>query len=264
MAADAKTIRFIMLVLGLGLLLQGCTERADYCFYGAFCPTDISHVRIGATRADIESKLEEPVAKHLVGDEQAVTYEYFVERQRCAQVTIFGVSCWDEWKKNRLVVIYDTDQKVVSYGDDVRKYIRQKVCEMGYSQAKQLTTEEQARRYQSCTDSSAYPMWTCIAANTGQSPHAAYQFSKFHSSGAHFVEKDLSKALLWLLLSASYFEAEDQTTTQAKYWSARYQQETTALKKRMTSDQIAEADHLLTEWKPDSAECEVISEQGEN
>ena len=253
------TIRLAITLFVFGILLQGCTERADYCgsFYGAFCgPTDISHVRIGATRRYVESKLEEPIEARSVGDEQVVTYEYFVEQQVCAQVTIFGVSCWDEWEKRHLTVVYNTDQRVVSDGSDAFAYIKQNLCEMGYSQAMQLSPEEQVHRYHIYCAS--YPMWICIVANTSQGSDAAFRFSEVHASAHNFFEKDLSRALLWLLLAASRFETEDPTTT-PQYWGTRFQQDINALKERMTPEQIAEAERLVAEWEPNPAECEIVS-----
>jgi len=77
--------------------------------------------------------------------------------------------------------------------------------------------------------------WACLAANQG------HKYAQVHVGG---LEQDVSKAFMWYSLA----------TSNGHPTASGFRDD---LAKKMTPDQIAEAERLVKEWKPDPASCEI-------
>ena len=87
-------------------------------------------------------------------------------------------------------------------------------------------------------------MWTCIQAHNGKRSAQEYMGHRYRL-GTEGFPRDHVKAYVWLTLSGS---------GTGKNWVAS----------RLSEIQLAEAERLVTKWKPNPAECEKIGAQTEN
>ncbi len=245
---------FILIVC---LLLAGCTERAPG-------RADISHVKIGASRADVETKLEKPIEVQSLGDEQAATYEYFIKRRECGfWYRWVGVrygfrvdpGCSDNWYKYHLTVVYDTSQKVVWCGPGLAQYetIKRSGARLGEVQecvkdAQSLSPEHQFSPsdvdsfYQisvELTDRVLAWNFACLVAHLGHQ-QAQDDLATSYYLGNEPVGKDFVKAYVWYTLAG---REKNVVMTRLK---------------SMTLEEIAEAERLVAEWQPNRVECETI------
>ncbi len=104
------------------------------------------------------------------------------------------------------------------------------------------------RHAYSLNDFSQSWKWYCLAANQGHGI-ASYAVGNFYRSGLGPVTQDPVKAYLWYTLAGP---------------AGNVQSNKDKLAADMTPAQISEAERLVAEWKPNSAECEVEGEQAEN
>jgi hypothetical protein len=83
--------------------------------------------------------------------------------------------------------------------------------------------------------------WHCRAAHKGHAK-AQYSLATYYGSGLRPAQKDIIKSYLWRSLSLN---GGDPRAASAREQTAQ----------KMTADQIAEAESLLADWKPNPAEC---------
>jgi hypothetical protein len=83
--------------------------------------------------------------------------------------------------------------------------------------------------------------WHCLAAHAGHA-NAGYQFGRYHHDG-YEIDKDEVQAHVWYSLS---LEAKD---------SRKVAKQRERLKAEMSFDEVAEAERLMAEWKPNPVEC---------
>ena len=119
-------------------------------------------------------------------------------------------------------------------------------CYMPFAQAVKLSTEVQIVMFNTCISSSAYPMWTCIAANKGHNDAQPLLASLYR--GRDRIGTDLVRAYTWYTIAGTEHAIERRVD----------------LIEQMTPAQLAEAERLVAEWKPNPAECETIAAQAEN
>ena len=117
---------------------------------------------------------------------------------------------------------------------------------MPFAQAVKLSTEVQIVMFNTCISSSAYPMWTCIAANKGHNDAQPLLASLYR--GRDRIGTDLVRAYTWYTIAGTEHAIERRVD----------------LIEQMTPAQLAEAERLVAEWKPNPAECETIAAQAEN
>ena len=86
--------------------------------------------------------------------------------------------------------------------------------------------------------------WRCYAANQGH-PEAQFSVGGSYQYGDETTERDPILAHMWLALA----EASTVRSVRSAY--------SEALVKSMSPTQIAEAERLVAEWKPDPSACEV-------
>ena len=86
--------------------------------------------------------------------------------------------------------------------------------------------------------------WRCYAANQGY-PEAQFSIGRSYQYGDETTERDPILAHMWLALA----EASTVRSVRSAY--------SEALVKSMSPTQIAEAERLVAEWKPDPSACEV-------
>ncbi len=251
---------FFILVVSVSLVLQSCGSN--------FQPQDVRSIAVGTPRAGVEEILGEPVARHDTNVGLIYTYSVTYDSNESdaipsdlsgcvggcaagmllllpATLIVDAAGVFDE--EAFLTVIYDEQERMslVLKGDQTGTLLR---AANGDSQARYLIAskiEQPVEKWR----------WLCRAAYGGHSK-AAYEVSQVYINEGDAAGRNQSKALIWLTLASSFFEAEDQTVTQIKYWRPRYQREIAALKDGMTPAEIAEAERLLAEWEPNPAECD--------
>ncbi len=86
--------------------------------------------------------------------------------------------------------------------------------------------------------------WRCFAAHQGH-PEAQFGIGRSYQYGDETTERDPILAHMWLALA----EASTVRSVRSAY--------SEALVKSMSPTQIAEAERLVAEWKPDPSACEV-------
>ncbi len=97
--------------------------------------------------------------------------------------------------------------------------------------------------------------WRCIAAHHGH-PDAQFSLGRSYQYGDETVQLAPILAYMWLALS----EANTDRAIRSVYREALASVYREALAKGMTREQIAEAEGLVVEWKPNPAECEMATQ----
>ena len=118
-------------------------------------------------------------------------------------------------------------------------------CEMRFSQAMELSSSKFKDRYDRCRfarPSTAY-MWVCIAANRDHA-EAQERLGKMYRWGYEVVEENPVEAYKWSKLAAKNRNGYGAKTI-------------ASVEPKLTPEQIAEANRLVAEFKPDPADCEV-------
>jgi hypothetical protein len=157
-----------------------------------------------------------------------------------------------------LVIAYSSDDTVLRYRVTLNKSAALEwvsllpVCDISVARATKLDPDAQANLYHQCftalvVPSPSYLMWKCLGAHHHHS-YAQERLAVLYDTGLYGVPEDPVRAYLWYSLS--------------KRGSAMEKRE--KLVAEMTSDQIAEAKHLVQNWKSNPAECETFVEQIEN
>ena len=88
----------------------------------------------------------------------------------------------------------------------------------------------------------------CRAALLGH-PKAQYQMGNYYRFGYPPVMKDLERAYVWYTVAGDVDSA------------MRFRAD---VAEQMTSEEVAEAEHLVAEWEPNPAECEIEAASSAN
>jgi hypothetical protein len=99
----------------------------------------------------------------------------------------------------------------------------------------------------------------CLAANQSNA-EAQYRMGDYYRTGFRLLNKNPVRAFLWYSLAqANGFEAErNRNIRTATGWKCCFSETPFEMvAEEMIPDQLAEAERLVAEWKPNPAECEV-------
>jgi hypothetical protein len=228
--------------------------------------TDVSELRTGLDRSEVEKELDEPEEIELldygsiahyeidggyeaedtgsvlgavvVTAADAVTLGSFSAMTRCIQIC----------QKLTLEVLYDSSDRVL--GAKERRLDDYSICEGAPKIRKECERTQGNRR-----DSTLSPALAdafrrhklCHDAHRGDAD-AQYLLSIHYKGGYGGVRSDLVQAYLWRTLASS----------------ARVNANIDELIREMSATQLAEAERLVAEWAPDEAECATIGAQAES
>ena len=128
----------------------------------------------------------------------------------------------------------------------------QEACNLPVSEAMQLDAATLSEQALSCRGSGRLTQWNweCLAAHQGESD-SQYRIAGYYKFGLVPIQSDVVAAYKWYSLASM-----NGSESASNYLGFVAQQ--------MTPAEIAEAEHLVAEWKPAPAECEVEGTQAEN
>jgi hypothetical protein len=130
-------------------------------------------------------------------------------------------------------------------------------CAIPFSEAVQLDATTQLMRASSCgrLGSVSVWRWKCLAAHQGNND-AQYSLARDYAWGFSLLQQDMVEAYKWSSLAAV-----DGSPGTSGYLAKNLHD---SVARKMSSDQIAEAERLVAEWVPNPWECETIRAQAEN
>jgi TPR repeat protein len=221
--------------------------------------TDLSFVKIGTTRAEVESVLKRPVNGTNVGDWRLDTYEFDKGRSH-ARVGVFvlfvPLPIPDyEFTKSRtwyITLAYDRGDIVEKvYSGSKSKKARESL-QAALSELELRSRAEQGgadAQWQLAVSGSAVVspeergLWQCEAAHQGR-PEALWHLALDYWYGISPFSVDHIRAYMWTLIAVN---AGAEGAASALEERA----------KQLTPDQIVEAERLAAEWQRDPTPCEV-------
>ncbi len=133
----------------------------------------------------------------------------------------------------------------VSEPAQAERHAKLEACNLPFSEAMQLDAATQYERSYFCLEigDEVRRKWSCLAAHSGFAG-AQLSLGVRYKYGYGGVQSDAELSYLWSALAA-------------KNGMAGATNFVDRLRANMTPDQIAEAERLVTEWKPNPAECDV-------
>jgi hypothetical protein len=249
-------------------------------------PTDLSAVKVGATRGQIEAVLGKPVASEEIGGLRADTYEYdrgasgLYHSKMARGYAAMALPLWAILKhssvvsgqKGQLTVKYGPDGRAIDTAIELqlakpeqraRAREQRARAEAGDADAQfELSREQRARAeagdadaqfelYKLSRTDEEESKWLCRSAHGGDA-RAQYVTGRkrrlIYKWSADRKAIDPVQAYLWYGLAA-----------RNGHYSARFEHDDLA--ETMTPAQIAEAERLVREWKPDPESCEAEGKQ---
>ena len=271
-AHHTKSFAIIVLVI---LSMAGLPACSAIIAAEGIEPTDLSKVQLGASRKEVDGLLGKP--KNVVANEahKFATYRILLGRppdppqassgsgadlfsgpaHPGTGYLVMGVlfvylmlqpyliaKAYEDQDEGHLTVVYDRDDKVVWFeGGELSE-------EQAAESVKALKAAEHGDRdaqYQVAMRTGTPEgrwTWLCRAAHGGHAG-ARNLLGKAYFEGAPPVEKDLTRAHMWLTLAG-----EPDVPSEATAVNVAAQ---------MSPEQIAESERLARAWHPDSRECMV-------
>ena len=255
-------VRLILVIL-IGLTAQGCflaIEGMD------IEPTDLSAIKVGATREEVQRILGEPIASEPTKSGKIATYLYdqgalgaeMDDQDIKTYLGLYGFF-WEpiltpiglirrheriKEQRGHLKVKYGPDDTVLEFhGPPSEIEKAQGAMDRYRARVEQGDAEAQFQLYTRDKPDEKSLTWLCLAANQGYAL-AQEEFGDLHAgvyggewSDAGFAEPDRVRAYMWYSLAAS-----------SGHRRARFSKNTLA--NQMTPAQIAEAERIAAEWKP--------------
>ncbi len=135
-------------------------------------------------------------------------------------------------------------------------------CLMPFSEALLLDADTQGQRATSCGEfgDPVGWQWLCLAAHNGN-PEAQHKIGGFYENGGDPVSQDLDLAYIWYSLAEvnGFKEGGSNMRKTATGWACCFPDipRREIIAEDLTPAQIREAELRVTEWRPNSAECEV-------
>jgi TPR repeat protein len=195
---------------------------------------------LAAARIEKSARLKDALAK-------TMTPEQVAEAKRRAA----------EWQPNPTECELEPMQEAFWSPDELAEFnwvtkeelreIRAQQCELPLTEAIKLDAETQLHLATDCIGlglgAPVIWRWRCLSAHQGD--HAAQNHvGHYFRVGSTNVQQDLVEAYKWYGLAIGN---GNERATELRH----------SISGQMTPDQIAEAEHLITEWEPNPAECEV-------
>ncbi len=251
-----RAVTTVVSVLAVGLFVQACGPVPAVGCAREEAP-EFSATEEQITRNDVVAVLGEPIETIKREDGRVDVYEY---DGHCAGLWILGVP---------FPVFFGRDQMLtVEYGPDgsfltaqvwpdaetpeevIEFYER---CYSGLTEALRFSANEQRDTARYC-EQIGFPgevsaRWMCLAGHTGDDYMRLFVGIFYRDSSP--TTQDLIQAYKWFSLAVISGNKTAQISRDS-------------LSPQLTPGQIAEAERLVSEWKPNPAECETIGTQAEN
>ena len=263
-----KAAATAVLALALAPFLQACGELG-HC--SRFYAPEFSAAEQQITRNDVITNLGEPMETITSEDGHRVDiYEYDRQCGGFVTVWLFPVFPYYVEKDQMFTVEYGPDGSYLTaevwpdvenpgiiiatyelrFKKDAERRVRLEVCSLPFSEAIQLDAATQYERGLSCKEFGRLTefYWECLAAHQGFA-EARLLLGKHYKRGFDPISQDSVRAYLWFSLVGDMKNA------------VRYKDQQASV---MTAAQLAEAERLVAEWKPNPAVCETIGAQAEN
>jgi hypothetical protein len=273
---------FAPALLLVGLAGVGCTVKQALV---GISPDKVDQIEVGTDRATVEDLVDEVESEMSCTSGAKVDYVYDRGNPRAPYPVLAGpfmlaFSAWmlglpeARWGACRIAcqngileVIYDSDGKVVAAKPKFRSYYAGYYCDRGNRRsicddirskaaetdlARRLRGGEEEVRATGCSPSYAGVVQTPKEPPAELKAHAdegdveaQNELADYYRFGWGGVEKNIIKSYAWRTLS---LRGEDPLLNRR---AARARDLT---EREMTADQIAEAESLVAEWKPNPAE----------
>ena len=261
-----RSLAFLLSVF-FGLVLQGCSA---FIAAEGIEPTDLSAVRPGILRQDVEDLLGQPTELETLNGRPAAIYEYDMGRAPgrggsttsrdtrdlcqgyvaivCLFVALgaqpYAINKLYESQKGLLLVVYDTDETILGFTTIPKAGDEEKEARLAKLRA--FAKAAEAAKHGNPQDMYEYAImlndrrqswrWYCLAAHGGYY-RAQYELGNYYRHGYPPVGQSMVLAYLWYSLSGSEMS-----------WFREHE---------MSPSEVAEADRLVKEWTPEASECEL-------
>ena len=280
---EKRRMRLLSLitVILIGLSAQGCSFAIEGMDIE---PTDLSAIKVGATREQVESVLGKPIASEPTESGKIVTYLYdqgaagkeFDAEDLNEYLKMYGpfwepiltpialIARHERIKEQRghLKVIYGMDDTVVYYGTGLTKQQAEKALQEFLKAKQEFLKAEQGDAEAQYHVSRRYGAkswkWLCLVANQGHN-RAQYSMGDYYLWGQNWpiiVVMTDGGAYDFGAVEADYVHVYMWYSLAASNGYDPAESKRDLLAEKMTPEQAAEAERLVQEWKPGSCELE--------